>query len=65
MSDHQETLAQVVKRIEVSFVKERGAYYDAVLRITALVNGGRGGRDDLRNPNHPLHRPAPEQAVQP
>ena len=29
--------------------KERGAYYD----------------DDLSNPNHPLHRPAPEQAVQP
>jgi hypothetical protein len=29
--------------------KERGAYYD----------------DDLSNPNHPLHRPAPDQAVQP
>jgi hypothetical protein len=29
--------------------KERGAYYD----------------DDLSNPNHPLHRPAPGQAVQP
>jgi hypothetical protein len=29
--------------------KERGAYYD----------------DDLSNPNHPLHRSAPEQPVQP
>ena len=29
--------------------KERGAYYD----------------DDLSNPYHPLHRPAPDQAVQP
>jgi hypothetical protein len=29
--------------------KERGAYYD----------------DDLSYPNHPLHRPAPDQAVQP
>jgi hypothetical protein len=29
--------------------KERRAYYD----------------DDLSNPNHPLHRPAPDQAVQP
>ena len=29
--------------------KERGAYHD----------------DDLSNPNHPLHRPAPDQAVQP
>ena len=29
--------------------KERGAYYD----------------DDLSNPNHPLHRSAPDQAVQP
>ena len=49
MSDHQETLTQVVKRIEISFAKERGAYYD----------------DDLSNPSHPLHRPAPDQAVQP
>jgi hypothetical protein len=29
--------------------KERGAYYD----------------DDLSNPSHPLHRPAPDQALQP
>jgi hypothetical protein len=29
--------------------KERGAYCD----------------DDLSNPNHPLHRPAPDQAAQP
>ena len=49
MSDHQESRAQVVKRIDVSFAKERGAYYD----------------DDLSNLNHPLHRPAPGQAVQP
>jgi hypothetical protein len=49
MSDHQETLAQVVTRIDVSFAKELGTYYD----------------DDLSNPNHPLHRSVPDQAVQP